>query len=176
MVGQVNATAAFSAAQQPLDAACVAQGHRADLEQLQPEDPGLRPRQFRPRQPWQPGRARSPAKTHWRWDGRAVSSLTAAGFKKKRSGSPRRRARSDAPYRAVRQGGLLQRISQRQFGVDERGEGRLNFCCQAKGAASRSDRWKLASYEMAGNASDKFVRPERTMDSAVPSGRISFVR
>jgi len=35
-------------------------------------------------------------------------------------------------------------------------------------------RWKLASYEVAGNVSDKFVRPERTMDSAVPSGRISF--
>jgi hypothetical protein len=35
-------------------------------------------------------------------------------------------------------------------------------------------RWKLASYEVAGNAPARFIRPERTMDSAVPSGRIRF--
>ena len=34
--------------------------------------------------------------------------------------------------------------------------------------------WKLASYEVAGIVSGKFICPERTMDSAVPSGRISF--
>ena len=39
---------------------------------------------------------------------------------------------------------------------------------------SRSDEWKLASYEVAGRASRKFARPERTMDSAVLSGRISL--
>jgi hypothetical protein len=35
-------------------------------------------------------------------------------------------------------------------------------------------RWKLASYEVAGRAFVRLVRPERTMDSAVPSGRILF--
>jgi hypothetical protein len=35
-------------------------------------------------------------------------------------------------------------------------------------------RWKLASYEVAGNVFAMFVRPEWTMDSAVHSGRISF--
>jgi hypothetical protein len=35
-------------------------------------------------------------------------------------------------------------------------------------------RWKLASYEVAGHAFVMLVRPERTMDSAVPSGRILF--
>jgi hypothetical protein len=34
--------------------------------------------------------------------------------------------------------------------------------------------WKLASYEVAGNVAAKLIRPERTMDAAVPSGRISF--
>jgi hypothetical protein len=53
--------------------------------------------------------------------------------------------------------------------MDEWGKGRLNFCRakDAKAAKSRSDAWKLASYEVAGNASDKSVRPERTMDSTV---------
>ena len=71
---------------------------------------------------------------------------------------------------AVRLGGRLQRPGQWQFAVDERGKGRLNFYCanDAKGAESRSDAWKLASYEVAGNVSDEFVRPERTMASAVP--------
>jgi hypothetical protein len=40
---------------------------------------------------------------------------------------------------------------------------------------SRSDGWKLASYEVAGNTPDKFTRPERTTDSAVPPGRNHFV-
>ena len=35
-------------------------------------------------------------------------------------------------------------------------------------------RWKLASYEVAGDAPARLVRPDRTMDSAVPSGRIAF--
>ena len=35
-------------------------------------------------------------------------------------------------------------------------------------------RRKLASYEVAGRATSKFIRPERTMDSAVLSGRILF--
>jgi hypothetical protein len=39
---------------------------------------------------------------------------------------------------------------------------------------SRSDGRKLASYEVAGNAPDKFTRPERTMDSAIPPGRNHF--
>jgi len=34
--------------------------------------------------------------------------------------------------------------------------------------------WKLASYEVAGNVTVKFLRPEGTLESAVPSGRISF--
>jgi hypothetical protein len=34
--------------------------------------------------------------------------------------------------------------------------------------------WKLASYEVAGNLSHEFIRPERTMDSTVPSGRNYF--
>ena len=47
------------------------------------------------------------------------------------------------------------------------------------GAGSRfggrsATRWKLASYEVAGRAFAMLVRPERTMDSAVPSGRILF--
>jgi hypothetical protein len=63
-----------------------------------------------------------------------------------------------------------------QFGVDERGKGHLKFCRtkNATAAKSRSDAWKLASYEVAGNVADKFARPERTTDSAVPSGRISI--
>jgi hypothetical protein len=39
---------------------------------------------------------------------------------------------------------------------------------------SRSDGGKLASYEVAGNAPNKFIRPERTPDSAVPPGRNHF--
>jgi hypothetical protein len=44
---------------------------------------------------------------------------------------------------------------QRRFMVDERGKGRLNFYRTkgAKAVKSRSDAWKLASYEVAGNAS-----------------------
>jgi hypothetical protein len=40
--------------------------------------------------------------------------------------------------------------------------------------AQRSDGRKLASYEVAGNTPDKFNRPERTTDSAVPPGRKYF--
>jgi hypothetical protein len=39
---------------------------------------------------------------------------------------------------------------------------------------SRRDGRKLASYAVAGNAHNKFTRPERTMDSTVPSGRNHF--
>jgi hypothetical protein len=43
-----------------------------------------------------------------------------------------------------------------------------------RAAKSRATGWKLASYEVAGNVAAKLIRPERTMDAAVPSGRISF--
>jgi hypothetical protein len=39
---------------------------------------------------------------------------------------------------------------------------------------SRSDGRKLASYEVAGNAPNKFTRPAGMLDSAVPSGRNHF--
>jgi len=48
----------------------------------------------------------------------------------------------------------------------------FNVKAQSRQVAKR--RRKLASYEVAGDASAMFVRPERTMDSAVLSGRISF--
>jgi len=86
------------------------------------------------------------------------------------------RRRKRPPGRA-RSPAMSQPGGQWQFGVDERGKGCLNFVARVARSRRRSrgaKRWKLASYEVAGNAPGKFVRPERTMDSAVLSGRISF--
>ena len=84
------------------------------------------------------------------------------------SGAAARR-RKRPPGRA-RSPAMSQPGGQGQFGVDERGKGRLNFyrARGAKAAKSRSDAWKLASYEVAGNVSDKFGRPERTLDFRRP--------